>query len=90
MSVLKRLMSFSYSVGIKFSWFMILSTDLTSYVGLVIKTFRNQETCQFLPDLSCVMVVDVQEAPDQVEVGVGLIVNVLGAVGSCQGPSVVD
>ena len=89
MSVLKRLMSFSYSVGIKFSWLMIFSTDLT-YVGLVIKSFRRLIIYQFLPDLSCVMVVDVQEAPDQVEAGVGLIVDVLGAVGSGQGPSVVD
>ena len=53
----------------------------------MIKSFRK---LIFLPDLSCVMVVDVKEAPDQVEASVGRIVDVLGAVGSGQGPSVVD
>ena len=49
-----------------------------------------QQTGQFLPDLSCLLVVNVQEAPDQVEVGVRLVMDVLGAVGGGQGPSVVD
>ena len=49
-----------------------------------------QQTLRFLPDLSCLLVVDVQKAPDQVEVGVGLVEDVLGAVGGGQGPSVVD
>ena len=49
-----------------------------------------QQTLRFLPDLSCLLVVDVQETPYQIEVGVGLIEDVLGAVGGGQGPSVVD
>ena len=49
-----------------------------------------QQTLRFLPDLSCLLFIDVQEAPDQVEVGVGLVVDMLGAVGGGQGPSVAD
>ena len=62
-AVLNRLMSFSYSVGMKFSWLMIFSTYLE------VKTINGfNEFYVLLPNLSCLLVVDVQEAPDDVEV----------------------
>ena len=65
-SVLSRLMSFSYRVGMKFSWLIIFSTYLTSQVCN--QRIQVKLTFKFLPNLSSLLVVDVQEAPNDVEV----------------------
>ena len=83
-SILIRQMSFSYSAGMKFSCGISLSTDLRNLIAMIAK-----RCLLFLsPYLRGLLVVDVEEASDDVEAV--RRAQVVGAVGRGQHPQVAD